>query len=89
MVGAAFTAAAATGIDFDGLFAGAPTSLGDQLKTVAKLISSREVLGNNRQIFFCQVYGYDLHQEHLSYHTTLLAELSAALLAFQIGRAHV
>jgi uncharacterized protein (DUF1501 family) len=82
VVGAAFTAAAATGIDFDGLFAGAPTSLGDQLKTVAKLISSREVLGNNRQIFFCQVYGYDLHQEHLSYHTTLLAELSAALLAF-------
>jgi uncharacterized protein (DUF1501 family) len=82
IVGAAFTAAAATGIDFDGLFAEAATPLGDQLKTVAKLISSRAVLGNNRQIFFCQVYGYDLHQEHLSYHTKLLTELSEALKAF-------
>lgn len=82
IVGAAFTAAAASGIDFDGPFAGAATYLGDQLKTIAKLISSRSVLGNNRQIFFCRVYGYDLHQDHLSSHTKLLTELSDALQAF-------
>jgi uncharacterized protein (DUF1501 family) len=81
-VSAALTAAAAGSIDFDAIFTGAPTPLGDQLKTVAKLIASREILGNNRQIFFCQVYGYDLHQEHLVYHAKLLTELSAALQAF-------
>ena len=82
IVGAAFTAAAASGIDFDSHFAGAATPLGDQLKTIAKLISSRAILGNTRQIFFCRVYGYDLHQEHLTYHTKLLTELSDALQAF-------
>jgi len=83
IVGTALTAAAASGIDFDGAFAGAASPLGDQLKTVAKLISSRSILGNNRQIFFCQVYGYDLHKEHLDYHAKLITELSGALQAFQ------
>ena len=52
------------------------------MKTVAKLISSRAILGNNRQIFFCQIYGYDIHFEHLHYHAKLLTELSGGLQAF-------
>jgi uncharacterized protein (DUF1501 family) len=81
-LGAALTAAGASGIDFDALFAGAATPLGDQLKAVAKLISSRAILGNNRQIFFCQVGGYDNHQSLLSAHPNLLTELSGAMQAF-------
>lgn len=83
-VGAALTAASATGVDFDGIFttAGATTSLGNQLKMVAKLIAGRGALGNNRQIFFCQVGGYDTHQTLLVSHGNLVRELNRSLKAF-------
>lgn len=81
-VGAALTAAAAGGVDFDALFAPADSYLGDQLKTIAKLIAGRSALGNNRQIFFCQVGGYDTHDTLLSAHTNLFNELSQGLQAF-------
>jgi uncharacterized protein (DUF1501 family) len=82
-IGAAMTAAAASGVDFDAHFAGAANTLGDQLKMVAKLIAGRSALGNNRQIFFCQVGGYDTHQTMLSSHGNLMAELGGATLAFR------
>ena len=37
------------------------TSLGNQLEQVAKLISLRESLGMNRQLFFCSLGGFDTH----------------------------
>ncbi len=82
-IGAAMTAAAATGVDFDAKFAGATTSLGSQLKMIAKLIAGRSVLGNQRQIFFCQVGGYDTHSTLLTSHAPLMAELSNSLKAFR------
>ena len=69
-------------MNFDTIFASAATSLGDQLKMIAKLIAGRSALGNNRQIFFCQVSGYDTHQVQLSSHASLMTELSNALKAF-------
>lgn len=45
LVGAALTAAAATGLDFDTHFANAQSPLGDQLKSIAKLIAGRDNLG--------------------------------------------
>lgn len=83
IIGASLTAASATGVDFDTHFANADTSLGDQLKMVAKLIAGCSPLGNNRQVFFVQVGGYDTHQSMLSDHSNLMGELSQALLAFR------
>jgi uncharacterized protein (DUF1501 family) len=37
------------------------SSLGSQLKMIARLIQAAPVLGHNRQIFFASVGGYDLH----------------------------
>lgn len=83
-VGAALTAAATSGVDFNAIFdtAGATTSLGSQLKMIAKLIAGRTALGNNRQIFFCQVGGYDTHQTLLTSHGNLVKELNNSLKAF-------
>lgn len=49
LIGTAFTAAAASGVDIDALFAGATTSLGTQLRTIAKLIAGRNSLDNRRR----------------------------------------
>ncbi len=79
------------------------SSLSAQLKMVARLIDagSRAVgnpdngFGMKRQIFFCQVGGYDLHSGQTNYkstatgdviigaHANLLAELSQSLMVFQ------
>jgi uncharacterized protein (DUF1501 family) len=83
VIGAALTAASSTGVNFDAHFMNARTELGDQLKTVAKLIAGRQATGNNRQIFFCQVRGYDTHAAQFESHDKLMAELSGALLAFR------
>jgi uncharacterized protein (DUF1501 family) len=82
------------------------SSLGPQLKMIARLIEagSRSVasggFGMKRQIFFCQVGGYDLHTGQATVgtpttgaHANLLAELSQCMYAFQrameqIGVAH-
>ncbi|MDB6068548.1 MAG: hypothetical protein JWR26_4756 [Pedosphaera sp.] len=75
------------------------SGLGPQLKMIARLIEagSRSVasggFGMNRQIFFCQVGGYDLHTNQtpgagsttIGSHANLLAELSQCMLAFQRG----
>jgi uncharacterized protein (DUF1501 family) len=79
------------------------SNLTSQLKMIARLIeagkraagSPSNGFGMKRQIFFCQVGGYDLHSGQTSYtsttpdnviigaHANLLAELSQALLVFQ------
>ncbi|MDB6168539.1 MAG: hypothetical protein JWM88_1403 [Verrucomicrobia bacterium] len=65
------------------------TSLGNQLKMVARLISTSAAFGLKRQVFFCQVGGYDLHAAQVDpanplagSHATLLTQLSQALTAF-------
>jgi uncharacterized protein (DUF1501 family) len=79
-----------------GALAGAPalpvafpaTELGAQLAMVARLVSVREALGLERQIFFCAAQGFDTHDGQVAAdatagaHASLLAELDAALVAF-------
>ncbi len=57
-------------------------TLADQLKMVAKLISVRSALGVRRQIFFCDLQGFDTHGEQPVTHATLLRQLSQAMKAF-------
>ena len=77
------------------------SGLSSQLRMIARLIEAgnRPVasggFGMKRQIFFCQVGGYDLHTGQTSYsnnnpgnviigsHANLMAELSTGLLVFQ------
>ena len=76
--------------------------LGPQLKMIARLIEAGHRsaaaggFGMKRQIFFCEVSGYDLHSNQTAIaggvpdptrgsHANLLAELSQCLLAFQRG----
>lgn len=58
------------------------TSLGGQLKGIARLIAARGILGLKRQIFFCAQDGYDTHSDQLSSHVDLYTELSGAMNAF-------
>jgi uncharacterized protein (DUF1501 family) len=77
------------------------STLSPQLQMVARLIAAGSTpvanggFGMLRQIFFCQVGGYDLHTGQTNYsandpnnvlegaHTNLLAELSQSMYAFQ------
>jgi uncharacterized protein (DUF1501 family) len=77
------------------------STLSPQLEMVARLIAAGNTplaqggFGMKRQIFFCQVGGYDLHTGQTNYsagdpnnvlqgaHTNLLAELSQSMNAFQ------
>lgn len=70
-------------VDFDQIFSNANHKLGDQLKSVAKLIAGRSELGNERQIFFVEAGGYDIHKNHLESHAELMTELSTGLAAFR------
>jgi uncharacterized protein (DUF1501 family) len=61
------------------------TQLGNQLKQVAKVIrvvSLAPELSLNRQIFFCQLGGFDTHQDQLATHRSLLTQLGEAIQAF-------
>lgn len=58
------------------------TSLGNQLKQVAKLIKLRTLLNMSRQIFFVQIGGFDHHSSQLGSHSSLLSQVSQALKAF-------
>ncbi len=58
------------------------THLGRQLKMIARLISARNNLTLQRQIFFCEMGGFDTHNEQLNTQPTLLRELSQAMGAF-------
>jgi len=63
------------------------SSLGDQLKMVARLIGARETLGQRRQVFFCSAGGFDTHSGQIAAQATLLADVGAALAAFQTSLA--
>jgi uncharacterized protein (DUF1501 family) len=56
--------------------------LGLQLGTVARLLSVRDALATQRQIFFVGAAGFDTHDQQLARHGPLLADLSACLGAF-------
>ncbi len=61
------------------------TTLGNQLRQVAKLIKLNQTapaLGLNRQIFFCSLGGFDTHGNQLVNQANLLAQLSQAMNAF-------
>jgi uncharacterized protein (DUF1501 family) len=61
------------------------TTLGNQLKQVAKVVkfnSASPALGLNRQIFFCQLGGFDTHQNQVANQSSLLAQVSQAIGAF-------
>ena len=58
------------------------SSIGNQLKQVARLIKKRADLNVNRQIFFCQINGFDTHNLQLPNQSSLLAQMSQAMRAF-------
>jgi len=61
------------------------TTLGNQLKQVAKLIkfnAASPALGLTRQIFFCQLGGFDTHQNQLATQASLLTQVSQGIKAF-------
>jgi uncharacterized protein (DUF1501 family) len=73
--------AALAGVTLKTVFPGANT-LADQLKIVARLIASRGVLGNRRQVFMVSLGGFDNHDALMTAHPLLLAKLSAAVSSF-------
>lgn len=67
------------------------TSLGNQLRTIARIIKARGTgtfagvpgfTTFNRQIFFASVGGYDTHGDQVVAHANLMNELSEAMSAF-------
>lgn len=58
------------------------TSIGRQLREVARLVRVRSSMGPGRQVFFCSMDGYDLHSTQDWTHWHLLSTLGAALRAF-------
>ncbi|MGQ0529454.1 MAG: DUF1501 domain-containing protein [Panacagrimonas sp.] len=76
-VSAALAAAPALATPFP-----ADNRLAEQLRMVARLISVRQRLGLQRQVFFVSMGGYDTHDDQLVDHPLLLGQLSAALTAF-------
>ncbi len=52
------------------------TLIAAQLQTVAKIMSIRAALGIGRQIFFCQLGGFDTHGAQLGTQDPLLQQLS-------------
>jgi uncharacterized protein (DUF1501 family) len=57
-------------------------SLAAQLQTVANVMAVRNQLGLTRQIFFCQLGGFDTHGAQLETQQVLLQQLSQAVSAF-------
>jgi uncharacterized protein (DUF1501 family) len=61
------------------------TNLGNQLKQIAKVIRFNAISPNlrlQRQIFFCQLGGFDTHQGQVNGQGNLLTQVSAAIRAF-------
>jgi uncharacterized protein (DUF1501 family) len=53
-----------------------------QLQTVANLMSIRTELGLTRQVFFCQLGGFDTHSDQHATQELILKQVSQAVLAF-------
>lgn len=58
------------------------TSIGNQLKQVARLIKKRLDLNVNRQIFYVQIGGFDHHTDELTGQINLFSQFSQAMRAF-------
>ena len=58
------------------------TSIGNQLKQVARMIKARTALHVTRQIFFCSLDGFDTHTGQLTGQASLLGLFSQAARAF-------
>jgi uncharacterized protein (DUF1501 family) len=58
------------------------TSLGNQLKQVARLIKSKDSLNVNRQVFYVQTGSFDSHTGQLQDQGSLFTEVSQAMRAF-------
>ena len=58
------------------------SSIGNQLKQIARLIKKRSELVINRQIFFCQLGSFDTHTSQNNGQTNLLSQLGQAMRAF-------
>ena len=58
------------------------TTLGNQLKQVAKLMKFRTQLNMNRQVFYVQLTGFDTHSNQLTQHANLWTQVSQAMKAF-------
>jgi uncharacterized protein (DUF1501 family) len=56
--------------------------LAAQLQTVANVMAVRNQLGLSRQIFFCQLDGFDTHASQFETQLALLPQLSQAIYAF-------
>jgi len=86
IVRSAFDEAAATGVDYDGIFlaaGGTDTRTQRRLKTVARMIAGRNSTTNLRPIYFVAMRGYDTHQNLLGEHAELMADLDASLKGFR------
>ena len=58
------------------------TPLGNQLRTVAQLIASRDQLAMQRQVFFVATGGFDSHDNQVQDQPGLLGNISASMKAF-------
>lgn len=58
------------------------TSLGNQLKIIARLISVSAQLGTKRQVFFASIGGFDLHDNLAAQQPVRLTEIANAMKAF-------
>ncbi len=58
------------------------TSIGNQLRQVAKFLAIRNDVNINRQIFFCSLGSFDTHSGQIAAQTTLFTQLSQAMKAF-------
>ncbi len=58
------------------------TSIGNQLREVARLVRLRAQMGPGRQVFFCTLGGFDTHGGQAWQQGYLLSQLSQALAAF-------
>ncbi len=58
------------------------TNISKQLYQVAKLIKNRATLGGNRHVFYVSIGGFDTHNNQLSDHAGLMAQLGTAMAAF-------
>lgn len=78
---AILTSTLATAAPINTVFPAANT-LGDQLKMVARMISSAGSLGAKRQVFFVSLNGFDTHDGLLTVHPGLLTKVADAMSAF-------
>jgi uncharacterized protein (DUF1501 family) len=58
------------------------TDFGKSMLGVAQIINGRSVIGALRQIFYCQLGGFDTHGSQLGTHSSLLSKLDGGIGAF-------